>query len=121
MTKANVGAKASKNEAINGLGAELRKLTQKMFNEKGEPIYFISRAEEVGFEKHLSVHYSTLQNKKVIIFKVVYNQKEDDTAKVYPYSDDLVWTQLYKGMTIQVSKYNVKADADNIVNTYLNE
>lgn len=121
MEEKMIGAKAAKNEAINNLHAELRKLTQKIFNEKGMPVYFIERADEVGNEMHLMIHYSTLRNKKIILFKAKYDQEKDPGAKMVPFSDDLVWTELYRQMTYIVSKYDVSADADNIVNTYENE
>lgn len=121
MEEKMIGAKAAKNEAISNLQAELRKLTQRMFNEKGEPIYFISRADTVGTEMHLVVHYSTLKNKKIVLFKAMYDQSKDPSAQKYPYSDDLVWTELYRQMQDEVQKYDVAKDFDNIVETYKNE
>ena len=121
MEERMIGAKAAKNEAINNLGAELRKLTQRLFNEKGEPIYFIPRADTVGLEMHLMIHYSTLRNKKVIIFKAKYDQSKDSGAQMVPFSDDLVWTELYRQMAEIVANYDVSVDADNIVETYKNE
>ena len=111
MEEIKMGAKASKNEAISNLSAELRLLTKKIYNEHGEPIYFIPRAEEDDDKKELTVHDSTMKNKKIILFKVICEVTESP--------DDLEWKDLYKLMLESIIKYNTKDDAKSIVNTYL--